>query len=160
MASATADGWADGGVASAVRRAGSGGSAANDNSGAARGPAPPPGAHHTPPASWAAYDTAASPFLDLGMPFTPYEAVKLVVFGPLLILRCAVAVAACCVLACFSWAASVGQCVFFLFLFVFKVGGCQGRPTARPQPTTAHARPISHVCSLLAPVFLCPLPPS
>ena len=55
------------------------------------------------------YDTRASPFLDLGMPFTVYEAVKLFAFAPLLLLRCTIAVTACCVLACFSWAASAGQ---------------------------------------------------
>jgi 1-acyl-sn-glycerol-3-phosphate acyltransferase len=69
----------------------------------------PPAAAWTPPASWAHYDTKTSPFLDLGMPFTAYEALKLVIFAPLLVLRCAVALAACTVLACFSAAASAGH---------------------------------------------------
>lgn len=69
-------------------------------------PRPPSASTSALPSS---YDTRASPFLDLGMPFTAYEAAKLVIFAPLLILRVAVALAACCVLACFSWAASAGQ---------------------------------------------------
>ena len=72
-------------------------------------PRPPSASTSAPPALPTAYDTRASPFLDLGMPFTSYEALKLIIFAPLLILRVAIALAACCVLACFSWAASAGQ---------------------------------------------------